>query len=173
MLFRSTQARDHVVIFDYGPTVATLISELENAGIATVIIDEDESEARHLLALGHQVIFGSLDEGVLAKANLPQARALIANGSDDRNAATILAARQLGYGGEILALVEDPYHRQPMILAGATGAYTPRHVLGAALAARASQKVSPTVSGIAHLGGDRLIWHYDIHLLAGTFSASD
>ena len=64
----------------------------------------------------------------------------------------ILAARGQGYKGEILALVEDPFHRQPMILAGASGAYTPRHVLGAALAARASQKVSPTVSGIHHLG---------------------
>jgi Trk K+ transport system NAD-binding subunit len=63
-----------------------------------------------------------------------------------------LAARQLGYGGEILALVEDPYHRQPMILAGASAAFTPRHILGAALAARASQKVSPTVAGIQHLG---------------------
>ena len=145
-------ARNHIVIFDYGPTVATLIAELAQAGIATVIIDEDEAEARHLLAQGHQVIFGNLDEGVLEKSNLLHARALIVNGSDDRNAATILAARQLGYSGEILALVEDPYHRQPMILAGATGAYTPRHVLGAALAARASQKVSPTVSGIAHLG---------------------
>jgi Trk K+ transport system NAD-binding subunit len=39
-----------------------------------------------------------------------------------------------------------------MMLAGATGAYTPRHVLGAALAARASQKVNPTVAGIQHLG---------------------
>jgi Trk K+ transport system NAD-binding subunit len=148
----TTSAKNHVVIFDYGPTVATLITELAQAGIATVIIDEDEAEARHLLALGHRVLFGNLDEGVLAKANLAQARALIVNGSDDRNAATILAARQLGYTGEILALVEDPYHRQPMILAGATGAYTPRHVLGAALAARASQKVSPTVAGIQHLG---------------------
>jgi len=148
----SSHAKNHVVIFDYGPTVATLITELAQAGIPTVIIDEEEAEARHLLAQGHQVVFGNLDEGVLEKANLGQARALIVNGSDDRNAATILAARQLGYAGEILALVEDPYHRQPMILAGASGAYTPRHVLGAALAARASQKVSPTVSGIQHLG---------------------
>ena len=147
-----TRAGNHVVIFDYGPTVATLITELAQAGIATLIIDEDEAEARHLLAQGHQVIFGNLDEGVLAKSNLSLARALIVNGSDERNAATILAARQLGYAGEILALVEDPYHRQPMLLAGATGAYTPRHVLGAALAARASQKVSPTVAGIQHLG---------------------
>lgn len=148
----ATSATNHVVIFDYGPTVSTLVTELAQAGIPTVIVDEDETEARHLLAQGHQVIFGNLDEGVLEKSNLAVARALIVNGSDDRNAATILAARQLGYKGEILALVEDPYHRQPMILAGASSAYTPRHVLGAALAARASQKVSPTVAGIQHLG---------------------
>ncbi len=148
----SANAKNHVVIFDYGPAVATLITELEQTNIPTVIIDEDEDVARHLLEQGHQVIYGNLDEGVLEKANLSAARALIVNSSDDRNAATILAARQLGFSGEILALVEDPYHRQPIILAGASSAYTPRHVLGAALAARASQKVSPTVAGIQHLG---------------------
>jgi len=148
----SANARNHVVIFDYGPAVATLTTELSQAKIPTVIIDEDETDARHLLEQGHQVIYGNLDEGVLEKCNLTAARALIVNSSDDRNAATILAARQLGFTGEIIALVEDPYHRQPIILAGASGAYTPRHVLGAALAARASQKVSPTVAGIQHLG---------------------
>ena len=144
--------KDHVIIFDYGPAVATLLTELEQAKIATVVIDENEADTRRLLEQGHRVIYGNLDEGVLLRSNLHQARALIVNSSDDRNAATILAARQLGYKGEILALVEDPYHRQPIILAGASGAYTPRHVLGAALAARASQKVSPTVAGIQHLG---------------------
>ena len=148
----SASAKNHVVIFDYGPAVATLITELEQAEIPTVIIDEDETDARRLLEQGHKVIYGNLDEGVLEKSNLRAARALIVNSSDDRNAATILAARQSGFTGEILALVEDPYHRQPIILAGASGAYTPRHVLGAALAARASQKVSPTVAGIQHLG---------------------
>ena len=148
----ASKAKNHVVIFDYGPAVATLLMELEQANIATVVIDEDEADARRLMEQGHQVIYGNLDEGVLRKSNLHHARALIVNSSDDRNAATILAARQLGYKGEILALVEDPYHRQPLILAGASGAYTPRHVLGAALAARASQKVSPTVAGIQHLG---------------------
>ncbi len=148
----SANARAHVVIFHYGPAVATLITELEQASITTVIIDEDEVEARRLLEQGHRVVHGNLDEGVLTKSNLGQARALIVNGSDDRNAAAILTARQLGFKGEILALVEEPYHRQPMILAGASGAFTPRHVLGAELAARASHKVSPTVAGIAHLG---------------------
>lgn len=146
------QAQDHVVIFNYSSTVATLLAELAQAGIATVIIDEDEAEARHLHGQGHRVIFATLDEGGLEKSNLLKARALIVNGSDERNAVTILAARQLGFSGEVLALVEDPFHLKPMILAGASGAYTPRHVLGEALAARASQKVSPTVAGIQHLG---------------------
>jgi len=144
--------KDHVIIFDYGPAVATLLTELEHANIATLVVDEDEADARLLLEQGHKIIYGTLDEGVLQKSNLNEARALIVNSTDDRNAATILAARQLGFTGEILALVEDPYHRQPIMLAGANGAYTPRHVLGAALAARASQKVSPTVAGIQHLG---------------------
>ena len=144
--------RDHVVIFDYGPPVATLLEELERANITTVVVDEDESDARWLLERKHRVVYGKLDEGVLLHSHLEQARALIVNSSDDRNAATILAARQLGFKGEILALVEDPFHRRPIILAGATAAYTPRHVLGAALAARASEKVSPTVAGIQQLG---------------------
>jgi Trk K+ transport system NAD-binding subunit len=147
-----SQIKDHVVIFDYGPPVATLLTELEQASIATVVVEEDQNDARRLHEQGHRVIYGNLDEGVLPKTHLHQARALIVNSTDERNAATILAARQLGFKGEILALVEDPYHRQPIILAGASGAYTPRHVLGAALAAWASQKVSPTVAGIQHLG---------------------
>ncbi len=149
--------KDHVIIFDYGPPVATLLTELEQADIATVVIEEDENDARRLHGQGHRVIYGNLDEGVLKKTYLTQARALIVNSTDDRNAAAILTARQLGFKGEILALVEDPYHREPIILAGATGAYTPRHVLGAALAARASQKVSPTVAGIQHLGNKLLV----------------
>src|SRR5574337_1879217 len=35
--------KGHVVIFAYGPPVATLLSELERANIATVVIEEDES----------------------------------------------------------------------------------------------------------------------------------
>ena len=143
---------DHVIIFHHSATVATVLDELKRVKIKTLIVEEEQAEARRLIEQGQRVLYGNLDEGVLARTHLDKARALIVNSTDDRNAATILAARQLGYSGEILALVEDPYHRQPIILAGATAAYTPRHILGAALAARASQKVSPTVAGIQHLG---------------------
>ncbi len=104
----------------------------------------------YMLGMAH------LEGNVMKRVALPEARALILNGSDHHNAATTIVARQLGYRGDILGLVENPLHRQPTILAGATAAYTPRHVLGAALAARASRKVSPTVAGVQSLG-DRLL----------------
>ncbi len=143
---------DHLVVYGYGPAVATLIAQTETAGLTTLVVEEDEAVARRLLESGHRVVFSRLDDGALDGARLGHARALIANSSDDVNAAVILAARQSGFSGEILALVEEPLHRRPLILAGATGVFTPRHVLGAALAARASGRISPGVAGIQKIG---------------------
>ncbi|HVT57564.1 MAG TPA: TrkA C-terminal domain-containing protein [Thermoanaerobaculia bacterium] len=78
------------------------------------------SESFTTTGYGQLVPHRALDDGAPASARLGYARALIANGSDDENAAFILAARQLGFSGPILALVEDPLHRRPMMLAGAT-----------------------------------------------------
>jgi Trk K+ transport system NAD-binding subunit len=148
---------DHVIVFRFGPAVSTLLRELEQAGLKTVVVESDEAKARRLQEDGYTVVFGTLDDDVLAGAHLESARSLIANGTDDENAAVILGARQMGFTGEIVALVEDPFHRQPIVLAGATAAFTPRHMLGAALAADASQKVSPTVAGTQQLGKKLLV----------------
>jgi Trk K+ transport system NAD-binding subunit len=144
--------RDHVLIFRHGATVFSLLEELKLAGVTPVIIEEDEVEARRVQEAGTRVVHGSLEGRVLERVALTEARALILNDSDHRNAATAITARQLGFKGSILALIETPLHRQPTILAGASAAYTPRHVLGAALAARASRKVSPAVAGVQKLG---------------------
>src|SRR3989337_230983 len=89
--------KDHVVIFRYGPPVATLLEELERANVATLFFEQEEAEARRVMERGHRIIYGNLDEGVLARSHLDTARALIVNSTDDRNAAAILTARQLGY----------------------------------------------------------------------------
>ncbi|MDX1502222.1 MAG: NAD-binding protein [Thermoanaerobaculia bacterium] len=141
-----------VLIFHYGPPVTTLIRELARTGVPALVIEDEPDLARKVMDLGMKVLFGSMDEGSLPSEELGKARALVTNGSDDENAAIILAARQLGFEGDILALVEEPYHRRPMMLAGATAAYTPRHLLGAALAARASERISPRVQGVQALG---------------------
>jgi len=151
-----------VVIYRYGPAVESLLGELAAAGLTTVILEPDEAVARRLLeplSGGSQrksrvlrIVHRVLDDGALRAARLESARTLIANGSDDENAALILSARQLGFQGLILALVEEPYHRRPIELAGANATFTPRHMLGAALAAQASHRISPRVSGVQSLG---------------------
>jgi Trk K+ transport system NAD-binding subunit len=147
----------HVVIYRHGPAVETLISELAAARVPTLVLEPDEAAARRLHESGLHVVHRGQVDGALAAARLDRARALIVNGSDDENAAAILEARQLGYGGPLLALVEDPYHRRPMMLAGATAAFTPRHILGAALAARASARISPRLAGVQQLGRNLLV----------------
>jgi Trk K+ transport system NAD-binding subunit len=142
----------HAVIYRYGPAVESLLEELSGAGVPTLVLEEDAAAARRLFERGVRVLHRGLAEGALQAARLGSARAIIANGSDDENAALSLSARQLGYRGTILALVEDPFHRRPMMLAGATAVFTPRHILGAALAARASKRINPRVGGIQQLG---------------------
>lgn len=142
----------HAVIYRYGPAVETLLAELASAHVPTLVLEPDEAVARRLFEAGQPVVHRALGDGAVRAAHLDRARALIANGSDDENAALILTARQRGYTGPILALVEEPYHRKPMMIAGATATFTPRHILGAALAARASQRISPRVAGIQQLG---------------------
>ncbi|HEV2720415.1 MAG TPA: NAD-binding protein, partial [Thermoanaerobaculia bacterium] len=49
----------------------------------------------------------------------------------------------------------EPAHRKPMELAGVTAAYTPRHIIAAALAAHASDVISPRLPGIDAIDGLR------------------
>jgi|CXWL01.1.fsa_nt_gi Trk K+ transport system NAD-binding subunit len=142
----------HLLIYGYGPAVVTLIDEVEKAGVPAVVIEPVEATARRLFEAGRRVVQSGLDDGVLAHVGLERARALVANSTDEENAAVSLAARQAGFTGDIYAIAEEPLHRRPLALAGATAVYTPRHVLGAALAARASARISPRVSGLHELG---------------------
>lgn len=142
----------HAIVFRHGPPVESLLAELKAARVPALVLEPDETTARRLFERGELVLHRQLEGGGLESCHLERARALIANGSDDENAALILAARQLGFTGPILALVEEPYHRRPMMLAGASATFTPRHMLGAALAARASHRISPRISGIQQLG---------------------
>jgi Trk K+ transport system NAD-binding subunit len=143
---------EHVLVYRYGPAVETLLAELAAAGVKTVLLERDEGSARRLFDLGQQVVHGGLDDAALKAARLATARAVIANGTDDENASLILAVRQLGFAGPVLALVEEPFYRKPMMLAGATAVFTPRHILGAALAAHASVRINPRLAGVQPLG---------------------
>jgi Trk K+ transport system NAD-binding subunit len=138
---------DHVIVYRYGPAVETLLQRLKTHDVASIVVETDETAARAVLERDLPVVFSRAEEDALDVCRLAQARALVANGRDEENAALILRARQMGFRGEIFAFVEEPAHRKPMELAGATAAYTPRHIVAAALAAHASDRISPRLPG--------------------------
>jgi Kef-type K+ transport system membrane component KefB/Trk K+ transport system NAD-binding subunit len=141
-----------VAIYGFGPEVVSLIAELESRDLPMVVIEEDETVARRLHARGVKVVNASVAEGDLDLKALTQARALVANGSDEYNALLAVSARELGFVGPIIALIDNPNRRAPLQLAGATTAFTPNHVLAAAVAVRASARIGPRITGVQPLG---------------------
>jgi Trk K+ transport system NAD-binding subunit len=143
----------HVIVYRAGPAVETLLQRLHDRGIATLVAETDEAAARSTMERGQPVVFSRSDDDILDVCRVSAARALVANGRDEENAAVILRARQMGFRGDIFAFVEDPSHRKPIELAGATSSYTPRHIIAAALAAHASDVLSPRLPGIDAVRG--------------------
>ena len=146
---------DGVVICGYGPEVASLVGDLESREITTVVIEEDESVAHRLFEQGQTVVLAQVAEARLDLAPLEKARALVLNGEDDANAMLALAAREQGFRGPIVAMIDNPNRRAALQLAGASVAFTPSHILAAMLAARGSARINPRVAGVQPL--DRLL----------------
>ena len=147
-----TAVEDAVVIYRYGPEVETLIEELSSRHQPLVVIEEDEVMVQQLQTNADvQVVYAHLAAETLDLRPLTKAKALVANGSDDDNALFALSAREAGFAGPIVAMIEHPQRRGPMLLAGATVAFTPNHVLAAAIAVRASAKIGPRVAGVEPL----------------------
>jgi Trk K+ transport system NAD-binding subunit len=169
--------RDYVLIYRWSPAVDLLIDELLRAEVPTVVFEEDESLARRLRDRGRTVVYGALETDDFDPELLRRARAIVANGSDPANGSLVLVARQLGFSGELVALVDEPLHRRPMMLQGATAVYTPRHVQAAALAGLAHGRVASRLNGIQHLGGKletgELRVHRDSTLVGETIARAD
>ena len=152
MLHELPDLEGTVVIYGYGPEVESLMAELDSRDLPAVVIEENEAQARRLHARGVRVVHASVAEGDVDLGPLVNARALVANGDDEYNALLAVSARELGFGGPIVALIDNPNRRGPMQLAGATAAFTPNHVLAAAVAVRASAKIGPRITGVQPLG---------------------
>ncbi len=149
-LARALPPMDGRVLFHrYGPGVDSLIEELERVHAPFVILEGDPSLARSLHERGYPVVLGQLDEDPALLNGVERARALVTNADDHDDATFIMMAREQGFTGPAYALAENPLHRAPMLKVGATAVYTPSHILAAALAARASARISPPAEGLS------------------------
>ena len=142
---------DGVAIYGYGPEVESLLSDLESRGITTLVMEEDESVAHRLFARGQTVVLAAVKEELPDLTPLSRARALVLNGEDEDNAVLALSAREQGFTGPVVAMISNPNRRASVQLAGATVAFSPNHILGAVLAARASARINPRVAGVQPL----------------------
>lgn len=144
-----------ILFYRYGLAIESLLEELNRVHSPFAIFEEDIAVARGLRDRGYTVVYGQLaaDPSVLVRVR--QARAVVANAGDHANATCTLLVRELGFAGPLYALADDPLYRPPMLQIGATDVFTPAHVLGAALASRASVRISPPAEGM-HLLGSRV-----------------
>jgi len=146
---------DKVLFYRYGPAIESIVEEFKRTNSPFVIFEEDMELARNLRDRGYNVVFGKLADDPKALARVKQARAVVTNAGDHANATCALIVREHGFTGPLFALADDPIYRAPMAQIGATDVFTPAHVLGAALASRASTRISPPAEGL-HLLGSRL-----------------
>ncbi len=144
-----------VLFYRYGPALDSLLEEFQRTSSAFVIFEEDMPLARSLRDRGYPIVFGNLDEDPGILAGVAQARAVVTNAGDHASAICILVVREQGFEGPVYALADNPLYRPPMLKVGASAVFTPTHVLGAALAARASTRISPPAEGL-HLLGARV-----------------
>jgi voltage-gated potassium channel len=142
----------YILIYRYGPAVSTLMEELSRHRRRVLVLEEDAETARELQERNVPVVRVRRALEEMDFTPIAHAAAIVANGSDHFNAALLMIARDNGFAGPFFALMDDPLHRQPLTAWGATAVYTPAHVLAAALAARASRRIRPTVQGVQQLG---------------------
>ncbi|MCP4488199.1 MAG: hypothetical protein GY820_12885 [Gammaproteobacteria bacterium] len=154
---------DTVVIYGYGAEVTSLLDKIHSQGQSTLIIEEDEAIAQRLHARGEKVVHSSVAHGDFDLRALAKASALIANGDDEYNALLASSVREQGFSGPVVALIDNPNRRAALQLAGATAAFTPTHVLAAAVAVRASTQLGPRISGLQLLAGKLDVVEFRIH----------
>ncbi|WP_435099394.1 potassium channel family protein [Halorubrum sp. N11] len=143
----------HVVVCSDTSRSAALIEELDSQEIPYVIVEPNADRAVQVYEAGRTVIRADPEStDGLAAANLPDARALVTDVSDQVDASIVLAAKELSPDVPVISVVEDPdrerYHR----LAGADEVLSPRSLLGESLAAKVTTALQTDLGGAVSIG---------------------
>ncbi|WP_424359419.1 potassium channel family protein [Methanocella sp. MCL-LM] len=145
---------DHVIICGHNTMVEVLIGELTRKGLPLVVVDQSAEIVRDLQWHGYSALQGdSSDESLLHEARIKNAKYIIANEGDDKNAALVLTASQISESS-IIAVVESLDMTSYMEYAGADIVVSPKQVLGMNLGLAALSSINFEISGAVDLGGD-------------------
>jgi Trk K+ transport system NAD-binding subunit len=146
---------DHVVVCTYTSRADALIEELDSWDVDHVIVEPDRERSVELYESGYGVIHEDPESVAgLERANLADAKALVADVSDEVDASIVLAAQEAAEDVPVVSVVEEPdrtaYHR----LAGADDVLSPRSLLGQSLASKVTTSVTTDLDDVIELGDD-------------------
>jgi Trk K+ transport system NAD-binding subunit len=155
---------DHVVICTFTTRVDPLVAELDAVDVPYVIVEPDRDRAISLVEAGYDVINADPDteRGLLA-ANLADARALVADVSDQVDASIVLGARDISDDVPLVSIVEEPGSVRYHELAGADVVLSPRSILGESLANKVTAALTADVGAAIEIGDTFDVVEFPIH----------
>lgn len=136
MMRRIESTREHVILCGYGRLGREVAAQLRREGREVVVIDPDPAVAERLEEEGHLFLTASaLEDGILARAGVERAAAVVAaTPSDADNVYIALAAREAHPGIAVHARGQSEAGIRYLRLAGATQVVSPYQLGGRRIA---------------------------------------
>lgn len=133
-----TGDENHVIITEYTQIVGSLISELEDRDIPYVLIQSDEETATELYRNDHEVILGNpVNYETLQNARLDDARLVILDCPDERNASIALTIQEADNNPPVVAVANERERAVHLNAAGIDEMIYPREKIGEVLGRKA------------------------------------
>jgi Trk K+ transport system NAD-binding subunit len=151
----SVEESGHVVVCGFTSRGEELIDQLLAHEESYAVVEPDRERASELLAEGVEAVHADPEtEDGLRAANLPEARALVADAGDEVNASVALTARSVEGDLPVATFAEEPgveeYHR----LAGASKVFSPRQLIGRSLARKVTAGVTRELDDVVEIAED-------------------
>ncbi len=117
---RRTRMKNHIIICGYGNVGKQIYENIRSKNDQFLFIETDEQKVADLVELGVPVIRGDAgDEDVLIRANIAQAKTIIATLTDPKNIIISIMAKMLNPNVFVVSEVEDMRNATVLKKAGA------------------------------------------------------
>ncbi len=154
---------DHIIICGYSKVVESLIDDLISGPLTFMVIDDDIDTIRELQQKGIPAILGDpTDVKGLTLAGAKAARYIIANREDEEDNVEIVLAASGISEAEIFAVIDDISHAHYFRYAGASHVLSPKKILGAHLAEKATASWRDELFGAGELVSEWFIIEFPI-----------
>ncbi|MCG1002734.1 MULTISPECIES: TrkA family potassium uptake protein [Halobacterium] len=150
---RSVDLEDHVVICGFGARDETLAAELDAQGVEYVVLTDDRDTALSLYEDGWPAVHGDPEtERGLERVDVADARTIVLDESDERNATIALTVGDLAPDVQTVCFVEDPSLSEYLRYAGADRVLGPREILGRSLARNVTTSITSRLGDAVEIG---------------------